>query len=78
MINEKERNEIRREAKKILDNFASALEKVKVKKEKIKKDAGGYRNEGSGHGHDEEFRKIMLDNAPDKEGDCIVAEKKKW
>ena len=27
---------------------------------------------------DSDFRKIMFDNAPNKEGDCIVAEKGKW
>ena len=78
MITEKQRNEIKLEAKKILDSFASALESVKVKKESVKKQAGGYRKEKNGEKCDEDFRISMFENAPFKEGDCIIAEKKKW
>ncbi len=78
MISDREREEIRRQAKAILDNFAASLEKVKIKKEKIKKLYGGYRKEGAGQKCDEDFRKRMFVNAPLKEGDCIIAEKKKW
>lgn len=78
MINENQKKKIQTEAKKILDNFASALENVKVKKERVKKQVGGYRKEKSGEKSNDDFRKIMFENAPSKEGDCIVAEKKKW
>lgn len=78
MINEKQRNDIRLEAKRILDNFASALENVKIKKESVKKHAGGYRKEKNGEKCDDDFRKIMFENSPEKEGDCIIAERKKW
>ena len=78
MINEKQKEEIRIEAKKILDNFASALKDVKIKKERIKKDIGGYREEGSGEKTNSTFREQMFANAPNIDGDCIIAEKKKW
>lgn len=78
MISDKEREEIRLQAKGILDNFAASLEKVKIKKEKIKKPYGGYRKEGIGQKGNEDFRERMFANAPSKEGDCIIAEKKKW
>ena len=78
MITEKQREEIRKEAKKILDNFADALENVGIKKESVKKQAGGYRKEKNGEKCDSDFRIGMFENAPSKEGDCIIAEKKKW
>ncbi|MDO8508820.1 MAG: hypothetical protein Q7S27_04000 [Nanoarchaeota archaeon] len=73
-----EMNEIREEAKRLLDNFARALEKVKVQGEKIKKPHGGYRNEGSGQKADGDFRERIFSNAPEKYGDFIIAESKKW
>lgn len=78
MIAEKQKEEIKQEAKKILDNFASALEKVKTKRERVKKPIGGYREEETGTENDRDFRDRMFENAPSKEGDCIIAEKKKW
>ncbi len=79
MISEKEREEIKKEAKNILDNFASALEKVgKIKGKSFKRELGGFREEGKGEKCDDDFRRRMFENAPEKEGDCIVAEKKKW
>ena len=78
MISEKQKNQIKIEAKKILDNFADALEKVRVEKKKVKKHAGGYRKEKDGEKCDNDFRQGMFENAPSKEGDCIIAEKKKW
>ena len=78
MITEEEKEEIRNEAKKILDNFASALENVKVKREKVKKHIGGYRKEKEGEKCDDDFHDRMFENAPSKEGDCIIAERKKW
>ena len=78
MIAEKQKEQIREQAKEILDSFARALEKVKVKEEKVKKAVGGYRKEGAGQECDNDFRDRMFANAPEKEGDCIIAEKKKW
>ena len=78
MISDKQKEEIKREAMGILDNFAETLEKVKINKIKVKKPAGGYRKEGAGNKIDEDFRKGVFDNAPSVERDCIIAEKKKW
>ena len=78
MINEKEKEQIRKEAKRIIDDFASALDKVKIKMEKVKKLHGGYRKEGLGEKGDNDFRTVMFENAPEKEEDFMVAEKKKW
>ena len=55
MVSEKEQEEIRKEAKRILDNFASALGKTKVKEKRLKRDVGGFREE---KGKDEAIEKV--------------------
>ena len=70
---------VRKEAKKILDNFASSLGKVKIGS--LKKDNyfnNGMRKEGKGKKVDESFRKVFFENAPQKDENCIIGEKKKW
>ena len=70
---------IRKQAREIIDNFAAALEKVgEIKGKELKRHVGGFREEQAGEKCDEDFRGRMFANAPSKEGDCIVAEKKKW
>ena len=84
---------IEKQAKEILDKFASALEKVEkendtesyadreefersekagsdFKKSKNSKDAACTDNKG--------FKQRILDNAPDKDDDFIIAEKGGW
>jgi len=78
MVSEAKKTEIAKEAKQILDKFSKALKSVKIKEKELKSKAGGYRKEGSGEVCDSDFRKRMFENAPKTEGDCIVAEKKKW
>ncbi len=78
MISEREKEEIKKEAKEILDKFANSLEKVKTKKKELKVQTGGFRKEGAGEETDSDFRKRMFENAPRKDGDFILAEKKKW
>jgi Asp-tRNA(Asn)/Glu-tRNA(Gln) amidotransferase C subunit len=77
-MDEKKKEEIRREAKEILDRFSGALEKVDVKGKDLKVSEEGFREEGSGEVGDKEFREKMFENAPSKEGDFILGEKKKW
>jgi len=85
MLSDKEKEKIREEARDILGKFASELDKVRVSKsvrEKIKNADidKGYREEGAGEGScaDGDFRELMLSNAPNKNKDSIIAEKKKW
>ncbi len=79
-VSEKEKEKIKEEAKQILDNFSKVLEKVKIKeiKKSEKKEVGGFREEGPGKLGSGDFRKRMFENAPIKDGDFIIAEKKKW
>lgn len=77
-INEEKREEIKKEAKQILDKFAKTLDKVKVKPKKGKEEVGGFRVEGEGRVADEDFRRIMFKNAFSKNDNSIIAEKKSW
>jgi len=70
--------EIRKQAKALMDDFSASLARVKFKEEKVKKPVGGFREEGAGLECDSEFRKAFFANAPRKEGDFIIAEKKQW
>lgn len=77
-ISESQKEQIKKQAKKILDDFADAIESVKIKEKKKTKEVGGFREEKQGKKLDESFRKIMFRNAPQKDEDNIIAEKKKW
>lgn len=78
MLTEEQKEKVRGEAREILGKFGKSLKEVKMTEEGFKKKAGGYRSEGQGLESDGDFRKRMFDNAPEKEGDCLIAEKKKW
>ena len=72
---------IRKEAKQILDKFASALEKVeKVSKEESYVDRKEFeRSEESGEKCDSDsFKKKILQNAPESDEDFIITEKGDW
>lgn len=68
---------IKKQAKEVMDNFASALEKVKVEETRVEREED-RRKEGEGKESDSDFRKIMFENAPKKSGECIEAEKGGW
>jgi len=78
MISDRKREEIRKEAKEILAGFAKSLEKVNIKGKALKKGVEGFREEQEGLICDADFRKRMFENAPEKNEDCIIAEKKSW
>lgn len=70
---------IKSDAKKIIDSFSGKLSKIKVPdKEFVIKRKDYERKEGDGEECDNDFKKIMFENAPNKNGDFILAEKKKW
>ncbi len=78
-MNDNERDQIREEAKEILDRFVGALNKADLKKVgRPLLNEDGVRKEGEGSDSDPDFRKSMFENAPKKDGDFIIAEKKKW
>lgn len=77
-MDEKKKEMIQKEAKEILAKFSKSLQSVKFKEKNEKEELGGFREEGEGMKANEDFRKRMFDNASEKEGDYIVAEKKSW
>lgn len=78
-VSEKEKQEIRKQAKSIMDDFARALEKVKLKEEiaAVERDQD-TREEKENKKSDKEFRKLIFKNAPCKKGDHFIAEKGGW
>lgn len=74
-----DQGEIKKQAKKIIDNFASALESVKVEGEEfVEREEDRRKETPEEEKTDSEFRKIILKNAPKTKDDCILAEKGKW
>lgn len=70
---------IRIQAKRIMDDFMIALDKVKGIEERFGIDrAEETRVPSKKPKPSAEFRAIMFSNAPKVKDDCIVAEKKKW
>jgi len=76
-VSEKEKEQIRKDSKKLLNEFASKLEKIKAPEGHFT-NGNGTREEGDGWTTDEEFKSTMLANAPFVEDDAIVAEKGAW
>jgi len=77
-MDDKRKEQIREESKQILDNFSKSLNRVKVGSSTPKEKAGGFREEDKECECDLDFRERMFENAPNKEGDYIVAEVGKW
>ncbi len=69
---------VRKQAKAIMDDFISALDKA----EKAKEDVGIERKQDTRTPEKceltEGFPERMLKNAPKRKGSYLVAEKKKW
>lgn len=77
-VSEKEKEEIKKQAKGIMDSFSKRLSKLKVKvDEPVIERPECERDEKSGK-CEEIDRKLMFENAPKKNKDFIIAEKKKW
>lgn len=77
-MEQQELEQIRKEARVLLDKFSKALDKVKAGEESNVIRLEDRRKEGAGANCDLEFRKLMLENAPNKDEDFIIAEKKSW
>ena len=78
-VSEQEKEEIKEEAKRIMDSFSKKLEKVKDKiPEPLIEREDFEREEGNGNEQNLDFRKRFFENAPNKNSDFILTEKKKW
>jgi len=79
-ISDKEREDIKKQAKGIMDSFAKKLEKVEKEINDINVGIERSKSEREeGEGNPQELDKnIMFENAPKKNKDFIIAEKKGW
>ena len=76
-LSDKEQEEIKNQAKKIMDDFAVSLEKLPDIPEAVVERESDRREEGEKSGAEID-RDIMFANAPNVKGDCIVGEKGAW
>lgn len=75
-VSEKEKEDIKKQAKDILDNFSKTLGKTELGDGKVER-IDSVRKETKA-GCDKDFRKRFLENAPSKHDDWIKAEKGAW
>ncbi|MBI2043565.1 hypothetical protein HYT25_04205 [Candidatus Pacearchaeota archaeon] len=78
-VSEKEKEEIKNQAKGIMDSFSKKLSSVKEKIPEPSVEREEFeRVENEGNECDEDFRKRMFENAPNKNQNFILAERKSW
>lgn len=78
-VSEKEKQEIQAQAKKLLDNFSNKLSRIGTPLEDVSIERGsGERDESNGENKRAFSKEIMFNNAKEKRGDFVIAEKKTW
>ena len=77
-MNPEKQEAIQAQAKQILDNFSKALESVKAKSQKTRMQQAPFREETQAKPFSTEFKQQIFKNAPNKDEDCIIAEKAQW
>ena len=70
--------EIIEEAKAIMDSFMKAMDKVNVSDDNFGTHREKSKRIPSESDFDNSFKQKMLKNAPKKDQDCIIADKKSW
>lgn len=82
-ISEEEKKKIQEQAKLVMDSFSKKLAKIEKEVKNIEVGVDreqGEREEGSVKVNDSDKinREIMFNNAPNKNDDFIIAERKEW
>jgi Asp-tRNA(Asn)/Glu-tRNA(Gln) amidotransferase C subunit len=78
-VSEEEKEDIRKQASKILDDFSEKLSGIDKKVEdSLIERVESERVESQGKCDDNFSREIIFSNASEKNNDFIIAEKKKW
>ena len=79
-VSDSEKEQIRKQTKKLMDEFSSKLDKIKTKESHFASstEKTGMRQQGTPWKTDPTFHDLMLLNAPLVEDDFIVAEKGGW
>lgn len=70
--------EIKKEAKQIMDNFMEALGDIKVEEDFNLQRSDSLREETKADALDEDFQQRFLSNAPKTSGNAILANKGEW
>ena len=70
--------EIKKQAKAIMDTFVTALEKANLPEVAVGLDREKPERNPKEEPTGTVFRQRLFKNAPDVDNDCIVAEKKSW
>ena len=73
-----EEENIKKQAKEIMDEFMKALEKLPENPGEFGSERTESLREGKAKKPGKEFRKRMLQNAPKSKDDYLVMQKKKW
>lgn len=77
-LSENERKKLEKEAKDLILSFGDALEKLPKMPEFLVERDKDVREETKVCTPDDEFRRLMFENASSVKNDCIVAEKGEW
>lgn len=80
-VSEQETEQIKKEAKKIMDSFANIVAPIEKEAEEIpfvERDEQTRDEIKEKIAQDKEFKEIFFENAPEKEQDYIKAERRKW
>jgi Asp-tRNA(Asn)/Glu-tRNA(Gln) amidotransferase C subunit len=77
-VSEKEKEEIKEQAKQIIESFSSKLSKINKKIKEPFIERKDYEREEGAERVSDFSRELMFENASSKNKDFIVAEKKKW
>jgi len=75
-VSEEEKESIKKQAKKIIDDFSKKIEKMELGEGFVSRKV--QTREETKVECDKDFRKRVFANAPKKEGDFIIAEKGSW
>ena len=77
-VSEKEREDIKKQAKEIMSSFEKELKKVESEKAELGVKRKEQLRDETKTETNPDFKKRFLDNAPNKDGDLIKAEKGSW
>ena len=78
-LTEKEKEEIKKESGKIINSFGKKLSELKkLPEESFIERENSLRDENLGNEGNLDFKKKILNNAPEKNKDFIIVEKKGW
>lgn len=78
MLSDKEKLDIEKDVKRLLESFGEKLDSVKAKELERVNSENSYRQEENEFKENLSFRTQILKNAPNSDKECIIAEKASW